>query len=86
MQASGRVGRKALAMSWITIKSDSIKADADEYVYKMEPHNTKAMKGLPWPCCKRCGLLFLKNDRTRLAVSLGCRYNLSPRFKKVVRS
>jgi hypothetical protein len=35
-------------------------------------HQWKSVRGLPWPYCKCCGLLRLRNAATELAVSKGC--------------
>ena len=36
------------------------------------PHETKRIKGLPWLVCRYCGLVYLRNDLTRRAISAGC--------------
>jgi hypothetical protein len=36
------------------------------------PHQMAKLKRLPWPYCKRCGLLALKNDVTRRALRAEC--------------
>ena len=47
-------------------------------VYKFESHVSTPMGGkLPWRYCKHCGLVFLKNDISRLCVKLGCNYYLN---------
>lgn len=33
---------------------------------------TGAMKRMPWPYCKRCGLLALRNEATRRALKEPC--------------
>ena len=35
-------------------------------------HSPKTLKRIPWPVCSRCGLLYLKNERTRKAVREPC--------------
>jgi hypothetical protein len=40
---------------------------------KRGPHAmTGRMKRLPWPYCRRCGLIALKNDATRAALKREC--------------
>lgn len=36
------------------------------------PHSWIKLKGLAWPVCKCCGLIWLKNDLTAQAVRAGC--------------
>lgn len=35
-------------------------------------HSPKIRRGIPWPCCSRCGLLYLKNEATRRAIKQAC--------------
>lgn len=35
-------------------------------------HSAKHLRGIPWPYCSRCGLLYLKNDVTRAALKKAC--------------
>lgn len=42
--------------------------------YKYEPHKSFKLGNLPWEYCGRCGLIFLKNDISRLCKKLGCDY------------
>lgn len=39
---------------------------------KRRPHATKAYKGIPWPVCKYCGLVYLRNKPTKKAIRKGC--------------
>jgi hypothetical protein len=36
-------------------------------------HSPKKLKNIPWTVCKYCGLVYLKNKRTRRAIKKGCR-------------
>lgn len=36
------------------------------------PHNPRSMKRFPWPVCRFCGLVYLKNERTKKAIRKGC--------------
>lgn len=36
------------------------------------PHAWKAIRGIPWPVCRCCGLLRLRNALTDRAVAQGC--------------
>jgi ribosomal protein S27AE len=40
-------------------------------------HNWYTIKGFrfPWPVCSNCGLVFLKNDRTRKAAKAACEWD-----------
>lgn len=38
---------------------------------KYEPHSPVKYKNLPWPVCRYCGLIYLKNDATRKAINKG---------------
>ncbi len=65
---------------WVTVKLSDF--DGQEVtVYKMEGHKPKPMKGLPWVCCSSCGLLFLKNEFTRMCIKYGCHYDLHAGYK-----
>jgi hypothetical protein len=49
--------------------------------YKVKGHrfSERISKRSAWPTyCKGCGLVFLRNARTALAVSLGCYYDTHP--------
>ena len=50
--------------------------------YKFEGHAFIPLARMPWPHCKRCGLVALKNDVTRKAIKLGCNYDMHSSFKK----
>ncbi len=39
---------------------------------KRRAHEAVLLKRLPWPVCKHCGLIYLRNDRTRAAITAGC--------------
>ena len=39
---------------------------------KKTPHEPKKLGRLPWPVCSACGLVYLRNERTREAVRAGC--------------
>jgi hypothetical protein len=40
--------------------------------WKRTPHEPKKLGRLPWPVCGSCGLVYLRNERTREAVRGGC--------------
>ena len=39
---------------------------------KLTPHVWVKLRGLPWPVCSCCGLVALRNERTRSAMQVGC--------------
>jgi len=44
--------------------------------YTFESHSIKMIKRIPWPICKHCGLIFLKNKVSRWCVKNGCNHSL----------
>ena len=72
-------------MGWVTIPPDQWGADVQPK-YEMELHApVKLYKGLPWPVCKRCGLVYLKNSFTRWCVAKGCLAEYHPGFKQAMK-
>jgi len=68
-----------MAKQWQLINSAELnKAE----VYKMEAHNAGMIKGIPWQVCKKCGLVYLRNDISKLAIRLGCNHELHQEFKQ----
>lgn len=53
---------------------------------KHEPHRFLSLKRIPWPYCRGCGLLRLKNQITDWAVRHGCNYDEHPGWKQAMRS
>lgn len=43
-------------------------------MYLKENHaaQTIGVKGFPWPVCKKCGLVYLKNQFTAWCIKMGC--------------
>lgn len=41
----------------------------------MEPHQTHKYKRIPWLVCRKCGLVFLNNEPTKIAIKLGCNWS-----------
>jgi hypothetical protein len=40
---------------------------------KLRPHSmTRRLKHFPWPVCKHCGLVGLRNKATKKALRVGC--------------
>jgi hypothetical protein len=39
---------------------------------KLTPHSPDKLGRLPWPVCKKCGLVYLKNEATKQRVKRGC--------------
>jgi hypothetical protein len=54
---------------------------------KHEPHAPKPL-GKHWgiPVCKKCGLLYLKNELTQWCVRQGCNYEEHPEYAKRVKA
>jgi len=49
--------------------------------YSMEPHNVKGRFG-SYSFCTGCGLVYFRNELTKMAQNLGCNYDLHPSFKR----
>ena len=55
-----------------------------ETAYTYEGHKSQKIKGLPWPYCPGCGLVFLKNPITRWCVKTGCNFDEHPDYEKTL--
>lgn len=67
---------------WTTVPYEPI----PEIRYEMEPHApVKLYKSIPWPVCKKCGLVYLKNDFTQWAIRKGCLNEYHPEYKRAMR-
>jgi hypothetical protein len=53
--------------------------------FKHVGHSFVAVKGLPWPVCKSCGLVRLRNPLTDWCVRHGCNYHDAPGYRATVR-
>lgn len=40
--------------------------------YVFEAHKPRKQRGVPWPVCAGCGLVYLHNDVTAWCVRMGC--------------
>ena len=49
--------------------------------YEYEPHIAVKVKGISWAVCKRCGLIYLKNDFTNWALKKGCNADDHPEYE-----
>ena len=38
---------------------------------KLAPHTPRKMRSLPWLVCSACGLVYLRNERTKKAIQEG---------------
>ena len=47
-------------------------------------HAPRLLKGISWPVCRKCGLVYLKNPLTAWCIKMGCDYADKPNFKAVV--
>jgi hypothetical protein len=48
--------------------------------FKLEPHNFRQTKSIPWPICSSCGLVRLRNPFTDWSVKMGCNSADHPDF------
>lgn len=51
--------------------------------YTYEAHVPIKSRAYPWLRCRYCGLLYLKNEVTQLAIRLGCNHALSNEWKNL---
>lgn len=65
-------------MSWVTVGLNDLK-EAETYTF--EAHHAQMMKGLPYACCIKCGLLYLRNEITERCIRLGCNAELHEIYK-----
>ena len=54
----------------------------EKEIYKFEGHRPVVGKGMKWPRCKYCGLLYLNNTFTKWCVKMGCRNELHVGYKQ----
>lgn len=54
--------------------------------YSYQSHSPQPMKGLPWPVCARCGLVFLRNKLTAWCIKLGCNHELHSDWPRMLRT
>lgn len=52
---------------------------------KVTPHQWAKRKALPWPVCRCCGLVQLRNPLTAWCVARGCDYAEAPGYAAAVR-
>ncbi len=52
---------------------------------QIDPHHPVAHRGLPWPICAHCGLVYLKNIASAWAMKHGCDYKENPAWPNVLR-
>jgi len=57
-------------MSWITVSTKEFLARKGHF--DRGTHTPKLLRNISWPICSRCGLVYLKNERTRLAIRASC--------------
>jgi hypothetical protein len=39
---------------------------------RLDPHAPGKLRTIPWPVCKRCGLVYFRNDATAALLRQGC--------------
>lgn len=60
---------------WIQIPPTEIRAFLTKSgIRRTGPHNWKPIKRMPWPVCRNCGLLRLRNPATQKAANALCVY------------
>lgn len=52
--------------------------------FKHEPHTPVKVSGIPWPVCRGCGLVFLRNKITEWCKKYGCNHTEHPGFRNAV--
>lgn len=65
---------------WVTVRWDDIEGSTPT-TYRLEPHsptNFPAKSRIPWPYCRKCGLMYLKNDICQKAIKWGCLHEQHP--------
>jgi hypothetical protein len=55
-------------------------SDFEVVKYSYEAHSPVKVKQLPWPVCRHCGLVYLKNEFTRWCIGKGCNNSYHPEF------
>ncbi len=65
------MGRKEGGHRWARV--DDVKGflEARGRIVRGE-HRPKTIRGISWPVCSRCGLLYLRNEVTRRAINQEC--------------
>jgi hypothetical protein len=59
--------------TWTTMPSSDVREFlARKGAKRVQEHAFKLRKRIPWPICAHCGLLALRNDRTRKAMREKC--------------
>jgi hypothetical protein len=62
-----------MAREWTTIPAHDVRAFLSRQGNKsVGVHALKPLRPLHWPVCSRCGLIALKNERTRKALKAAC--------------
>lgn len=59
-------------MTWYRTKDEVRAFLALKGKERRGPHSPKMRRGIPWPVCSHCGLVWLKNDLTRAAIKAVC--------------
>lgn len=49
--------------------------------FKVDSHQPEKLSGIPWPVCRHCGLVWLRNELTAWCVRQGCNNAEHPEFK-----
>lgn len=57
----------------------------EEIKYEYEAHSPIKKKYLPWPYCRYCGLIFLKNKTTKWCINMGCNSRYHPKYKQMLK-
>lgn len=49
-------------------------------------HQFRKERGIPWPVCNRCGLVWLRNPLTAWCVRHGCWHEEHPGYRAAIRA
>ncbi len=64
-------------------------ADVEAYnrrAYRLVPHHFGTRKRMPWPVCKSCGLISLRNRFSQWCEKMGCEHERHPEYASRARS
>jgi len=50
-------------------------------VYKLESHQPDKLGGISWLVCKKCGLVYLRNEFAAWCIKMGCNNADRPQYK-----
>lgn len=78
-----------MANQWERVDTKEFLRDVEKAkneLYRLQGHSWRSSKRLPWLICQTCGLVSLRNIRTRWCEKMGCLARQHPEYKKRVAS